>query len=121
MSLSEPTLVTLTPRWVAAVREDVALAGIRQFFDRAFGSVFAVLAEQGIVPAGPPVGVYWGQPTDTIDVACGVPTVERVAPAGDVVALELPGGLAAEAVHEGPYDQLSETTRRWRHGCPPRA
>ena len=109
MAMTEPTLVDLTPATVAVVRDTVPMASIRAFYDRTFPRVAGALAAQGVAPGGPAVGVYWGEPTDTVDMACGFPTSTPIEPDGDVVPLELPAGRAAQATHEGSYETLGDS------------
>ncbi|NEM90870.1 GyrI-like domain-containing protein [Galbitalea soli] len=100
---------TLEPRRILAVRERVAMTALTDFFARAFGASAAALESSGLHPAGPPVAVYVGTPGTTVDVAAGFPfTGPLTAPEGTVI-VDLPSGDAVEAIHVGPYDELSVT------------
>lgn len=94
---------------VAAVRETVALEELTGFYDRAYRTVMQVLGGQGISPAGPALGAYFGAPSETVDVAAGFPVSGRVTPEGEVRLVELPAGRVAEIIHRGSYDTLAQT------------
>lgn len=109
---TEPQLVTLEPVTVAALRETVPMAEMPGFFERAFHATMAAAQEQGIAVVGPPVGVYFGMPGDTVDVAAGFPTALPVTASGGVAPLPLPGGRAVQILHVGTYDALEQTYGR---------
>lgn len=93
----------------AGIRETVAMAKLTEFFGRAFGQTMATLQAQGVQPAGPPFGRYYGMPTDVVDVEAGFPVSTAITPAGDVRPGTLPAGSVVEAVHVGPYDTMTDT------------
>ena len=70
------------------------------------------LARQGITITGPAIGVYFGMPKDTVDVAAGFPTDRSVNAADGVSAETLPGGRAAQILHVGSYDSIQQTYGR---------
>ena len=107
-----PQLLTVEPCPVAVLREVVPMSALTQFFDRAFHAVPAVLEHQQITITGPPLSVYFGMPTDTVDVAGGFPTERGVLPDDGVVAFTLPGGRVARILHHGSYDTLGESYGR---------
>jgi effector-binding domain-containing protein len=109
MTMSEPAIVDLQPATVAVIRATIPMNSIRDFYDRGFGEVAGVLAAQGVAPSGPALGIYWGVPTDTIELACGFPITRPITVEGRVTMEELPTGRAAQAVHVGPYEGLSDT------------
>jgi effector-binding domain-containing protein len=98
------------PRAIVGLREFVPMRALSEFFGRAFGAAAGELARQGGAPAGPPVALYRGPVTDTVDVTAGFPVRHPVAPAATgVVAATLPGGSTVEAARVGPYDLLPAT------------
>lgn len=105
-SQTDPLIVTLQPTTVAALRETVRMDALPDFFDRAFHAVTAAATAQGVAIAGPPLGIYFSMPTDTVDVAAGFPTSAPVGDADDVSNVNLPGGRAVQLLHVGPYDTL---------------
>lgn len=112
MTQHSPEIVTLAPQHVALVRGTVRMDALPDFFGRAFQATFQAAQAQGIALAGPPVGVYYGMPSETVDVGAGFPTEHPVTPDADVTAALLPGGAAAQVLHEGSYDALQETYGR---------
>lgn len=108
----QPEIVTLEPHIAAVVREIIPMDAMPDFFDRAFHATFGVASSQGVALAGPPFGVYFGMPTDTVDVAAGFPTDRAVEPDAGVQPFTLPGGRAVQVLHVGPYDAMQETYGR---------
>ena len=107
-----PEIVTLQPRPVALYREKVAMSALTDYFARAFTTVAATVAMQGAAITGPPVGVYYGIPTEMVDVGAGFPTDRPVSPADGVTPETLPGGRIAQVLHAGSYDQMEVTYGR---------
>lgn len=114
MSESAPTprLVTRAPQDCAVVRETVPMAQLTKFFSRAFGATMAAATAQGRHIVGPPFGIYFGMPTDTVDVAAGFPVDAPIEAADAVTPYQLPGGEAVELLHLGPYDAMGESYDR---------
>lgn len=104
-----PSLITLVPTTVAVLREIVPMNALPPFFDRAFHVVPAVLGRQQIAITGPPLALYFGMPSDTVDVAAGFPSATAAAPEDGVSPFTLPGGRAARVLHRGSYDTLTTT------------
>lgn len=101
--------VVLEPRTICGVRQVIPMSAMTEFFGRAFAQAAAELGRQGALPAGAPVALYHGTPTDTFDVTAGFPVSQEIAPAVGVVVATLPVGAAVEATHVGPYDTLGDT------------
>ncbi|RYV51724.1 AraC family transcriptional regulator [Pengzhenrongella frigida] len=80
---------------------------LSDFFGRAFEAVAAELARQGAAPAGPPIALYRGPVTDTVDVVAGFPVGRPLTPSSGLVAETLPSGSIVEAIHTGSYEDLS--------------
>lgn len=107
-----PEIVNRPLTLTAVSRGTVRMEELREFFDRAFTEVAAVLDDQGIRPTSAAFGRYYGQPSDTITLEVGFGTGNAVVPKGEVFAGELPEGPAARAVYTGPYDGLGEAWAR---------
>lgn len=107
--MSEITITDLSEQPMACIREHVRVDAMPQFFDRVFHAVMAAVQRQGAAPAGPPFALYFGMPTDTVDVAAGFPVTRPIEADGDVQPGALPGGRTYEAVHVGPYDAMEAT------------
>ena len=109
MSDLSPEVVELDPQDAIAVRGDVMIADLPNFFERAFTTAAAAVAASGAEIVGPPFGFYPEMPSATVVVEAGFPVsrpVERVADAHPFV---LPGGRVVQAVHVGPYETMEET------------
>ena len=73
---SKPHLVNREKQHAVVVREKVPMNQLPQFFGRVFGKTMGVAQAQGRQIIGPPFAVYFGMPTDTVDVAAGFPIDE---------------------------------------------
>lgn len=93
----------------AGVRKTVPVDSLTDFFSEAFSETIRALKAQGIAPAGPPFGKYYGRPGATVEVEAGFPVSRPISPDGQVIPGSLPGGRNVEAVHVGPYDQIGAT------------
>jgi effector-binding domain-containing protein len=102
-------VVNRTATLTAGVRNTVPMEGLSEFFSHAFSETMRVLDAQGLHPAGPPFGKYYGMPGATVDVEAGFPVTTPVAPDGEVAPGTLPGGEVVEAIHLGPYDTMAQT------------
>ena len=101
--------VELEPRTMLGVHERVKMADLTEYFARAFDMSAAALAEQGLAPAGPPLALYHGMPTDTVDVTAGFPVAGAARGTAAVVVTELPAGDAITSIYTGPYDGMTRT------------
>lgn len=114
----------LQPQTIIGLHEVVPVDELPDFFGRAFHAAAAALAEQGLDPAGPPVAMYGGMPTESVDVTAGFPVNGKVSVADGLVVSDLPGGPVVQAVHVGTYDDLAKAygeVMRWmgqRHLTP---
>ena len=107
--MSAVELVELDSRPAAVVRSTVAMTELPNFLGRAFGSVMAAVAEQGVAVAGEPIALYLRPPGELIEIAAGFPVAGTFVPTGDVVPMDLPGGRAVTTIHVGPYDTMTQT------------
>lgn len=113
MSSPTPKITTLETTKAAVVRRKVPMSELTSFFDQVFGIVLGAVQEQRVAVTGPPFAMYFGMPSDTIDVAAGFPTAGQVVGTAEgVVPSELPGGRAVQLVHVGAYDALGEAYER---------
>lgn len=107
-----PHVRDVGPVALAVIRDTVGMEELPAFFDRAYRQVLETIERQGLHPLGAPVGVYYGQPGETVDLAAGFPVSGRVLPDGDVAPGELPGGRVAEMIHRGSYDTLAASYQK---------
>lgn len=107
-----PRIREIEATTVAALRETIAMADLPLFFDRAYRTVFEALTRQGAATIGPALGIYFGMPSESVDVAAGFPIAASIDPDGDVREILLPAGRAAETVHHGSYGELAQSYQR---------
>jgi effector-binding domain-containing protein len=103
---SAPVIIDSTPMTVAVVRQRVPMAEIVDFYDRVYGTVAGVIEAQDAAIAAPPVGIYFGQPSDTVDVAAGFPITGSIAASDGVESMEMPSRRIAQLLYTGAYDGL---------------
>lgn len=110
------TRKTLEPRLALVVRKKCAPSEIAQTLSECLPKVFGWAMQHGVAFAGPPFTRYLPSGPGLMSLEAGL-TIAAPSPGeGDIVAIELPGGAAAIAIHEGAYDKLPEThaaIERW--------
>ncbi len=92
----------------AVVTGVVRLEELRDFFDRSFGALAQVLADQDVAPRSAAFALYRGAPSDVVELEVGFVTDRAVEPSGDVQVGSLPAGRIARAVHAGSFDGLGD-------------
>ncbi len=107
--MHEVTISEHPEQATAVIRETVPLDQLTEFFGRVFAAVTEAVAGSSAQPVGPPFALYYGMPTDTVDVEAGMPIVGEFEPIGEIKVGTLPGGPRYEAMHVGPYDTLERT------------
>src|SRR4051812_32944425 len=90
-----PELVDLPEVTTAVIAAVVAPDELVALFDRSYGSVAAVAAEQGVELRGAAFARYNGPPGDRIDLEVGFATDRPVERSGEVRAGTLPAGRVA--------------------------
>ena len=120
MSLTLPTEPLTSVDWLTL--EDVPFAVVKHHgvqlddlvhvFDQSFGALGAAIAAGDIVPAGPAVALYSGDPDTQVDLSVGFPLAEPLT--GHLEQGEariehehLPAGTYAALSHVGSYDGLA--------------
>jgi effector-binding domain-containing protein len=96
----------LKPQPIAAVRVTTEPSRIGEAFQQVLPEVASYLEGTGASTAGPPLARFFDYTEEEAEFEAGFPVTEPVAGEGRVVAGELPGGLAATATYEGPYEGL---------------
>lgn len=97
------------PQPIIGLHEVVPMNDLTDFFSRAFEAAAAELARQGAAPAGPPIALYRGPVTESVDVVAGFPVGRPLTPSSGLVSETLPSGAIVETIHTGSYDALAET------------
>jgi hypothetical protein len=106
------------PQTVAVVYGHVTNSEYDDFLADAFTQVRRVLADQHLIPAGPPFARY--RPTGVgLDVTAGIPVDDGFRPSGRVTAELLPGGPMVTAPHVGDHGTIGftyQTLEEWLAG-----
>jgi len=98
--------VTLAEQPAIAMRATLPMAQLPEFFGRAFGTLMEFAGEHGAGFAGPPFAQYYSVEPDSVDVEAAFPLTNAVEGEGEVHALMLPAGEAAEVLFRGPYGAM---------------
>ncbi|MGA4508494.1 GyrI-like domain-containing protein [Propionibacteriaceae bacterium G1746] len=108
--LEQPQITIVDAQPTAVVKDTVAMAQIREFYDRAFPAAVQAATRQqvGIIAA---FGLYLSTPAETVDLEVGFITDGQITAEDDVVPSELPAGDVVRAVHVGGYEGLGESWR----------
>ena len=104
-----PEIVELDPQDAIAVRGDIAIPDLPEFFQRAFIASFEAAAKTGVDIVGPPFGFYPAMPSETVVIEAGFPVSSAMEASGDVHPLVLPGGPAVVVMHIGPFEAMEKT------------
>lgn len=97
----------LEPQSTAACYATLAVSEIGGWLAGVLPAVAAHLERRGGGPAGPPYARYHRVGEGRFAIEAGFPSSAVVEGEGDVKASQLPGGLAATAMHVGPYSQMA--------------
>ena len=84
--------------------------------ERPVPTYFPSAQREGLAFTGQPFTRYLKAGPGLLTIEAGLPIATEGKTAGEVEAIELPGGSAAVAIHRGPYDRLGEThaaVERW--------
>lgn len=107
-----PELVDLEEVTTAVIAGVVEAADMAAFFDRAFTTLPAVLADQSVTPVGAAFARHFRPMDDFAELEVGFPTDRPVTADGEVRAGSLPRGRTARYVHRGAFDGLPAA---WEH------
>lgn len=107
--INDIVIVQLVPQHAVVVSQDVDQHEIGEFVGRAFPAVMAALQKNDMGPTGIPFARYAMIP-DGFHIEAGFPC-DRFPGHPGVEAIELPGGLAAQVTHTGPYVAVSSAYR----------
>jgi effector-binding domain-containing protein len=113
------SLQTVHPRKLAAVRREVVPGAVGSAWGPAVGKVWEFIRSQpGLWTNGHNIFLYHhpAQPGAPILCDFGVEVTRIFEAAGEVYAIETPGGEAVVAVHRGPYNRMNEAhdaIRKW--------
>lgn len=105
--------ITLEAAPLAVIRhEGIRIGDLRDAFDTGYSAIAAQFTAGTLVPVGPALAIYHGDPMDVFDLELGfpveaAPTAPIDAPTGaQIIGAALPTGDATATTHLGPYDGL---------------
>ena len=102
------TVERIEPQPAATMRGTTTPAEIGPTLARILPAVGGQIFAQEVKPAGPPFCRYHSFSPERVDLEGGITVQSEVQSAGDVQAIELPGGEVATTLHLGPYEKLGE-------------
>jgi effector-binding domain-containing protein len=106
-------VVDLPARNTAVIRLKIPQADITKVMGPAIGEIFAALAAQGIVPAGPLFAHFFSMDAGLFDLEVGLPVEAPVTPVGRVGPGLLPAVKVAKTTYHGPYSGLRSAWREF--------
>jgi len=112
--LETPQVVHTDEQLTAIIHLTVSRAEIGTVMGPAIAEVLAVIAAQGIAPAGPCFSFHWKRPSDTFDFEVGFPVSGPIAAAGRVIMSKLPAAKVVRTTYRGGYDGLGAA---WGEFC----
>jgi AraC family transcriptional regulator len=101
-------LKDIEPQWVLSIRQETTPQGMGAVFRQLVPVIDAYRERNGIERAGPLIGLYHDYREDRVDIEVAVPISRPAGGEGQIEAKELPGGRAAVAMHEGPYETIGQ-------------
>ena len=107
-SFSTPERSQSPEQLVAMVRQEVPMAAIPAFYERAYTEILAALKRINMTPTGPAMGISYGSKVDTIDLGAAFPVEHTFTQDGDVNAVTIPGCEIATLTVRGPNDLISQ-------------
>jgi AraC family transcriptional regulator len=99
----------LDPQPAFVIRRRIKMSDIAATLGEILPKVFAFAQQRGVPFAGPPLARYADVGLGMLTIEAGMPIAAPGQGDGEILAIELPGGPAAVAIHAGPYDRLTET------------
>ncbi len=102
----EIEIIEAQPQPALVVEAECTPGDFSEVLASCFGRVFQHMAGAGGEPHGMPFMRYLDMGDDWFRIQAGMPS--DVAGAGDIQAIELPGGKLATILFLGPYDQVGE-------------
>lgn len=106
--LDAPHITQTETQLTAVIRLTVPREQIREVMGPGYQELMAVLADQGIAPAGPWLTHHLRMDPDVFDFEIAVPVTAPVSPAGRVRPGRLPAARVARTVYHGPYEGLPD-------------
>lgn len=111
--IDRPKVVQYEGRPAAVVHLELPRDELKTEMAPAINEVLAVLAGQGVSPAGPLFAHHLTQSNEKFDLEVGFPVTEVINEAGRVQSSRLPSGAMAHSCHIGPYEGLFSAWREF--------
>jgi effector-binding domain-containing protein len=92
---------------VVSIRLVTPVTGLPVEIGKAYGEIFAYLAELGVVPDEGPFTAYYNMDMDNLDVEIGVPIGSPLPGRGRIKPGTIPSGKKASMLYKGPYSQMA--------------
>ena len=98
---------TMPAKRFAAVRQEVKMTEMTQFFESSFAAIMGGVEASGATMIGAPAGLHytWDEEKGVTDMAAAIPVRGNVT-AENVTMIETPRSKALVITHEGPYESL---------------
>jgi effector-binding domain-containing protein len=106
----------LLPAPALTIRTRTAASSISSLFREGFSEIAALLAGQGMAPAGPSFALYYNMDMEDLDVEFGFPAPGAATGGGRVVQSGTPYGKAVTTLYIGPYEEIGpvyEALMQW--------
>ena len=105
--IETPIIVRTTARHTAIIPLIVPTDQIKDVMGPNIGELFAGIAAQGVMPAGPWFTHHHRRPTDTFDFEVSVPVATPIVVAGRLKPSQWPAMTVARTIYHGPYEGLA--------------
>jgi effector-binding domain-containing protein len=104
--IDTPHITRTDEQTTAVIRFTIPRAEIQNVMGPGIGELMAVLAAQGVAPAGPLFSHHLRMDPEVFDFEIGVPVTAPVTPVGRVQPGQLPATTVARTVYHGGYEGL---------------
>ncbi|MEV4703015.1 GyrI-like domain-containing protein [Actinoplanes sp. NPDC049316] len=111
-AIADAEVVAVERTEICGTRHAVAVRALRRIPEAAVPEAVSLLRRAGARPVGPPVAIFRQRTAAEFQVTVGCPVRTPVSAQAGIVADELPGGHAVQAIHLGPYETLPSTYDR---------
>jgi effector-binding domain-containing protein len=106
------TIQEVRPQWIAAARGALKAGEVSKTMLGLLGIAWNFIKRSGVKSDGQNVAIY-----RTTVIEAGPRVFERFEGSGEIVCVATPAGLAATAVHMGPYELLGQAHKAICEWC----
>ena len=92
-----------------AIRQFTPVEKLSEAMGASYGAIAQYIGVNGASFAGPPYCMYYNMDMSNLDVEIGFPVQGEIEGNGKIKVCSVPGGPAATAIHNGPYDTIGTT------------